>query len=171
MPRRILIRSEQHPYHITTRVNNKEVFHISLREVWRICKILLKDGTNKFDVKIEAFVLMNNHYHLIIRTPRANIDKFMHYFNRQLSIQISKRAGRINRLFGSPYHWKMITSQSYYLNAVRYVYQNPLRAKIVGRVQDYPYSDIRNQKSYHKYLDWFNTRYEEDEIKLIKKNI
>ena len=131
MPRKKLIRNSEHPYHITSRSNNKEWFFIPLEDVWRYSRETLLLGQKKFGVKVEAFVLMTNHYHMLISTPAANIDQFMQYFNKNLGKKISRHGGRINRIFGAPYKWSIIMSQSYYLNVLRYIYQNPMRAKLV----------------------------------------
>jgi len=146
MARKQLIRTHQFPYHITSRSNNKEWFYIPTDCVWKYAKILLRQGSVNFNTKIHAFVLMSNHYHLIIRTPDSNIDAFMQYFNKQLGQSISRSAGRINRIFGAPYKWSLIQDQNYYLNVYRYIYQNPLRASLAKKVEDYPYSTLSNGK-------------------------
>jgi len=58
---------------------------------------LLNEAQVKFKVKLEAFVLMNNH--LYFHTPDANINFFMRFFNKKLGVKISRQVGRINRIF------------------------------------------------------------------------
>jgi len=154
MPRKKLIRSSIYPYHVTSRSNNKEWFYIPIQDVWGHSYKLLNEGANQFNVQIDAFVLMNNHYHLCIHTPDANIDMFMQFFNKNLGKEISKQAGRINRIFGAPYKWSLIKTDSYYQHVIRYIYQNPLRAGLVQYCRDYPYSDLMKQNFTSEMIEW-----------------
>ncbi|MCT4640802.1 MAG: transposase [Bacteriovoracaceae bacterium] len=169
MPRKKLIRTDSYPYHITSRSNNKEWFYIPTQEVWKICCSLIQEGQKKFNTKIDAFVLMNNHYHMLIYTPNANIDKFMQFFNKNLGQTISRKAKRINRIFGASYKWNIIESQSYYKNVLRYIYQNPLRANIVQKINDYPFTDFKTQKHHHNLEDWINIRLKEKDEHVTRK--
>lgn len=185
MPRKNLIRDSHFPYHISCRSNNKEWFYLPIQDVWRHCIELLNLGQAKFQINIHSFVLMNNHYHLLIDTPLANIDKFMQFFNKNLSCRISRDAGRINRIFGSSYKWTLIKSDNYYNNVFRYVYQNPVKAMLVGKCEDYTYSSL--QQKIHKYssikkinllettlkfdLSWLNTPLGNSNTKTIKRGL
>lgn len=171
MPRKNLIRTNLHPYHITTRSNNKEWFYIPIQDVWKFCEELIKEGEIEFNVKIEAFVLMNNHYHLCLYTPDENLDRFMRFFNKGLSEKISRQAGRINRIFGAPYKWTLIKNERYFYNVLRYIYQNPLRAGIMRRCEDYPYSDISKKIKDRALIDWFNQLACKYELERTRKNL
>lgn len=167
MPRRNLIRTSENPYHVTIRCNNKEWFELPLREVWFYSIEAIKVAKAKHPVKIQAFVLMNNHYHLLIWTPNADLDKFMFYFNSKFSHFLRKRTQRINRIFGDRYKWSIIKDERYYCTVLRYIYQNPLRASLVKHCQEYPFStlntknrhlvDIRSEQEKHtNFLQWVN---------------
>jgi putative transposase len=142
MPRRLLIRTADFFYHITSRSNNREWFDLGLEEVWKLATSALCYGEEKVSVKISAFVLMSNHYHLLIRTPNANIDEFMKHFNKKFSDELRKRTGRINRMFGGRYKWSIIKNLSHLYNVYRYIYQNPLRASLVFKCEEYPFSTL-----------------------------
>jgi REP element-mobilizing transposase RayT len=169
MPRKNLIRSSSHPYHVTTRANNKEWFYIPTPDVWHYCQNLLDEGEKRFLVKIDAFVLMNNHYHMLIHTPEANLDKFMHFFNKRLSDKISSSAKRINRIFGSGYRWNLIQNQGYYYTVLRYIYQNPMRAQLVSSIKEYPFTDYYKQKHHHQFEKWLNQLLNEEAKDQTKK--
>ncbi|HAZ12381.1 MAG: hypothetical protein A2X86_04005 [Bdellovibrionales bacterium GWA2_49_15] len=164
MPRKKLIRSSTNPYHVTARSNNREWFYIPSSEVWEITQNLLRRSEKHFDIKLEAFVLMSNHYHMLVHTPKANIDKFMHFFNKNLGQKISRKAGRINRIFGASYKWNLILSQSYYDSVLRYIYQNPMRANLVERCQDYPYCNLLSKNYDQEKIAWLNQRLSEREV-------
>ena len=142
MPRQKRVLQDAYPYHVTLRSINKIHFEKSLDVLWEfICDQLLF-CTYAFKVEIHSFVLMSNHYHMIIRTPRTNLDKFMNYFNRELSREISNRTGRINQQFGSRYFATIIDDLAYYGHAYKYVYRNPIESQICSKVQDYKYSSL-----------------------------
>ena len=171
MPRKKLIRSNSYPYHVTARSNNKEWFYIPIEDVWNYSNELLTTGKKKFNIHVEAFVLMNNHYHLCVKTPDANIDKFMQFFNQNLGKKISRQADRINRIFGAPYKWNLITTEYYYNNVIRYIYQNPIRAELVDRCEKYPFSDLHTKKPTHDFLNWINKRVVQDDDVAMRKKL
>jgi putative transposase len=171
MPRKLLIRTDSHPYHVCSRSNNKEKFYLELHELWPLCIEYLIEGQKKFEVIVDAFVLMPNHYHMLVYTPRANIDKFMHFFNHSLARAIINRTGHINRVFRGSYRWNLIKPENYYLNVIRYIYQNPIRAGLCERVDQYPYSDYIWQSKHHQYRDWFNQRLNQYDLCETKKKL
>ena len=75
----------------------------------------------------------------------------MKFFNQNLGRSIARSANRINRIFGSPYRWSIIDTDNYYFNVYRYVYQNPVRAQLIDRIEKYSYSTLFDPK-YYKYL-------------------
>ena len=142
MPRKNLIRTNQYPYHVTIRTNNKDWFDLPMEDVWSICKDQITKAKTNFPVDIQAFVLMNNHYHLMLWTPNSNLDKFMYKFNLGISKNIREKTGRINRIFGDRYHWCLIKNQTYYKSVLKYIYQNPRRAGLTNKCEDYPFSTL-----------------------------
>lgn len=183
MPRPQLIRSEMHPYHVTARCNNKEFFPISLGDCWSIMLEELEYAANKHSLCVHAFVLMGNHFHLLCHTPKMNLDEIMQSFMRRTSVRIKSKSGDINHLWGSPYRWSLIRSQRHYFQVYRYIYQNPLRAGIVDRVEKYPYTTLKEGPlliysfipmsfgGREGELVWLNERYKDDELILIQKGL
>ena len=130
------------PYHVTLRTLNKVSFPVETHLLWEFACDQLLFCTYAFQVEIHSFVLMSNHYHMIVRTPQCNLDKFLAYFNKELSREICSRSGQINHRFGGRYHSEVIDTISYYGSAYKYVYRNPVTAGITVRVQDYPFSSL-----------------------------
>ncbi|MGE3609122.1 MAG: transposase [Bacteriovoracaceae bacterium] len=181
MPRPLFIRSEIHPYHVIARCNHKDFFPIHLEAVWEIMVKQLKHAHQEHQLAIHAFVLMGNHFHLLCHTPGANLDKIMHGFQRQTSIRILSRVQSENHLWGGRYKWSLIQSQQHYYQVYRYIFQNPIRAGLVNRVEDYPYSTISREVNFplHSFIPmsfagregellWLNQIYEKDDEKLIR---
>lgn len=186
MPRKPLIRSKTLPYHVTSRTNNKEWFSLKLSEVWKIAQRTLKEASHVHPVSVVSFVLMNNHYHLILHTPEGNLDKFMYEFNKRFALEIKRRSGHINHIFGGRYKWCLIESQKYYMNCYRYVYQNPIRAGLVERCEEYPYSSLRSLVSVEPFsvplhdsfgfkdlyvLNWLNEAIKDEDKEDLRKKL
>lgn len=143
MPRKKTVRDPDFAYHISARCNNKDWFSVPMPEVWQIFCRYLYFITLAYDVEIHAFVLMNNHYHLILRTPKANIDEAMHYFQRETSRCIGKASDRINHVYGGAYNSCLIRDLNHYNNVYKYVLRNPVSANITDDVLLYPYTTLR----------------------------
>jgi len=184
MPRIPLIRTAEHPYHVTARTNNKEAFPIPLVGCWKIFEKLLAEVSGEKNLVIHAFVLMPNHFHMLVSTPRKNLDEGLHYLMTKSSKRINFCAERINRLYGGRYRWCLVNSEEYYANALRYVFQNPLRSRLAIKVQEYPWSSlvqrspwIRNCESHNGYIPesnaqrslWLNKIYGDDSAEFIRK--
>lgn len=140
MAREPTCRSADLPYHLSGRANNKEWFYLPLRKVWEIFAEKLSLVSEKYGAEPIAFVLMDNHYHLLLRTPNANLDRIMNYFVREISRSIGRESGRINHVFGGRYHWSLIDNAVYFAHAYKYVYRNPVKAGLSPTVEDYRFS-------------------------------
>jgi putative transposase len=140
MPRPLILRSDHHPYHITNRCMNKEFFPLPLPQMWEIMLSRLQLTHQKHQLAIHAFVMMGNHFHLLCHTPRSNIDECMHDFMRLTSRDVRIRTEA--PLWQGRYRWSLIKSPPHYYQVYRYIYQNPVRAQLVTRVELYPYSTL-----------------------------
>lgn len=142
----------------------------------------LSEIQKEYKIKISAFVLMSNHFHLLALSPEHDIDKVMYVFMRRLTHLIQKKSGRVNRIFGGRYKGCLIENERYLLNAFKYIYRNPVAAFISEKVEDYPFSTLQyfhhNQKlkfelehpfeQTQKLIDWLNCSFEKDEIESIR---
>ncbi len=142
MPRRICKNNTEFLYHIRARSAGGTWYVPSIRIAWNIFYRYLYFVHHAFDLKITAFVLMNNHYHLLARTPKGNLPDVMAYFQREVSRELNRVALSENQSFGGPYQASLLDSNSYYLNAYKYVYRNPVEAGLCERVEEYKYSTL-----------------------------
>ena len=174
------------PYHIGARCINREWFQIPMETVWSIYSDYLFLMQKMFDVRIHSFVLMSNHFHLLISTPSHDLSRVMNYFMRETSRVLGFESNRINQVYGGPYHGSIITTERHFLHAYKYVYRNPVEAKMVGRVEDYPFSNLAGCLGASRLfipviedallfdntswcIDWLNTPFRENHHELIKK--
>ena len=144
MPRKRFIYTDQFPYHVMARSNNREWFYISKEELWEIFKTELNSLTTHCEARIHAFVLMDNHYHLIVSTsPKFDLGKIMCIFQTSISRTVNRVSGRMNHVFGGPYKGCLIQNQTYYTKVFHYVYRNPIEAGLVERVENYSFSTFQ----------------------------
>jgi putative transposase len=145
MPRRTIAGSSVLPFHIFNRCNNKEWFALPLEQVWNLFSEELYKITVLCGVDIHAFVLMANHYHLTLSTPEEPIGKAMAEFGRSITQSFNLISGRSGHLFGGNYKATLIEDPNHFATVQKYVYRNPVRAGLVERVEDYPFSTIHRQ--------------------------
>lgn len=142
MPRKIIPISPDYPYSISARCINKEWFQIPLSEVWAVMEDYLNFLHFGFNFKIKSFVLMSNHFHLIVSAPESNLSEGMRYFMRETSRHIAKKSNRINQIYGARFYRSLITKNHYLMHAYKYIYRNPVEAGLCNSVIEYPYSTL-----------------------------
>jgi REP element-mobilizing transposase RayT len=142
MPRKLLIRTAEFPYHLRARSNNGDWFALPPHECWSIFDDVLRRVEKKYGFKTKLFLLMGNHFHWLVFTPLANVDEGMRYFMTESSREIARRAGRRNKIYGARYGWSVIMDPDYYAEAFRYICLNPVRAGICVSAWEYSWSTL-----------------------------
>lgn len=182
--------SEQsdYPYHVSARCINREWFTLPMDELWEIFQEQLFFLHHAFSFEVHSFVLMNNHYHMLVRTPECNLSLGMQWFMKESSRYINKMSGRTNQIWGGRYFRSIITSPHYYLNAYKYVYYNPVEANLTDNVADYKYSSLRGligldhqiipiqentlfDIGVEKCIKWLNTPVKKEHFEAIQKGL
>lgn len=183
MPRKPIIRSNEHFYHVTARSNNKENFFISKDSMWYFLTNELGQLQKDFNIKVGSLVLMDNHFHLLMLTPNEDIDRVMYFLMKRLTSKIQRSSGRINKIFGGRYKGCLIENHAYLLSAYKYIYRNPIAAGITDKAESYEYSTL-HRYLFKKYLPfkfepifldvgltWINNSFESDEAESIKRGL
>lgn len=143
MPRKLLIRDSRLPYHVTARTNGRKDFSVPLSIVWRILCRELALAVEKKGAAVHALVLMPNHFHLLISTPQANLGEVMHLVMTGVAKGINRESREIGHVFGGPYCRAIVNSMLYYAHGYKYVYRNPVVARLCDRVEEYEFSSLR----------------------------
>jgi putative transposase len=88
---------------------------------------------------------MTNHFHLVITAGGADsIPRLMQSLGRRYVSHVNREYGRTGTLWEGRYKSTILDSESYVLVCHRYVESNPVRAKLVSRPEDYPWSSYRH---------------------------
>jgi REP element-mobilizing transposase RayT len=106
--------------------------------VSRLRTVVKETGT-----KILAWVLMNNHVHLLLFSGPQGIAKFMRRLLTGYALRYNRRHNRYGHLFQNRYKSVVCEEEPYLLELIRYIHLNPLRASIVKNLKEldqYPWS-------------------------------
>lgn len=128
-------------YHVTSRGDGREDIYLSDadREAWlevfgQVCE--------RFNWVCHAWCQMTNHYHILIETPEANLAQGMRQLNGVYTQRFNRAHGRVGHVFQGRYKAILVERDSYLLELARYVVLNPLRAKMVKRLETWPWSSF-----------------------------
>ena len=163
MGRPLRIEFENAVYHITSRGNERKKIYRDDGDKEKFLG-LLEDYKNRYNFLIHCFVLMDNHYHLVIETLRPNLIKIMHGLNSGYTGYFNKKYKRSGHLFQGRYKAIIVDKENYLLELSRYVHLNPLRAKIINKPQDYKWcsyggyirkKEVNNLNNYNWLLSIF----------------
>ena len=103
---------------------------------------------------MHSYVLMDNHYHLVLETPRGNLLKVMHGMNSSYTGYFNRKYGRSGHLFQGRYKGILVEKDTYLLSLSRYVHLNPVRVGIVERPQNYRWSSYPGYIGREKESEW-----------------
>jgi REP element-mobilizing transposase RayT len=104
---------------------------------------LLAETLEQQDVTCHAWVLMDNHYHLLLETHAANLSVAMKHLNGIYTQKFNKKHQRDGHLFQGRYKAIVVEKESYLMELRRYVVLNPVRAGIVQRPGDWKWGSYR----------------------------
>ncbi len=142
MARQLRIEYEGAFYHITSRGNQRGNIYWDDKDREEF-KRILKRTKEIYGYFLHAYVLMDNHYHLLIETPHANIKQIMQNINTSYTVYVNRRHHRFGHLFQGRYKAFIVDKGSYLLELGRYIHLNPVRAAVVRIPEDYRWSSYR----------------------------
>jgi putative transposase len=115
---------------------------------------LLQETSEMFDLRVSAFCLMSNHYHLLVQTPAANLARAMRHVNGVYTQRFNRRRNIDGQLFRGRYKSVLVEGDSHLLELLRYIHRNPVRADMCENVGDYPWSSHKGYLSSATRWDW-----------------
>ena len=125
---------------ITSRGNNKRIIFRKEKD-YRYFKKLLFKYKNIYKVKIYHYCLMRNHVHLLVKIhDKISISKAMHGLQLAYFNYYRRRYGYAGRFWQGRFYSKTVKNDKYLLTAGLYIENNPVRARLAERAQDYKWS-------------------------------
>ena len=145
-------------YHVMNRGRRGEDI-FSGREDYHLFIALLQETSAMFDIKISAYCLMSNHYHLLVQTPAANLSRSMRHINGVYTQRYNRRKNIDGQLFRGRYKCVLVEEDSHLLEILRYIHRNPVRANLCTSVGDYPWSSHHGYLSGAKKWQWLHKEF------------
>ncbi|WP_372999479.1 REP-associated tyrosine transposase [Lutispora sp.] len=126
-------------YHVIARGNNREyIFNKDIDKGYFLK--LLNESRQNMRFKLMGYVLMDNHYHLLMQTDDVKLQRIMHHINNKYSKYFNAVYERCGHVFQGRYKASVVQNEQYLLKVLAYIHQNPVKAGIVKRVEDYKWS-------------------------------
>lgn len=129
-------------YHVISRGNDREVVYLDDHDRMRFLE-LLDRVVERYRLLCHSYCLMDNHYHLLLETPKANLSLAMRQLNGLYAQGFNRRNGRCGHLFQARFRAILVEKESHFLRAARYIVRNPVRARICELPRQWPWSSYK----------------------------
>jgi len=156
MARQIRIEYPGAFYHVFSRGNQKQPIFLNDEDRHFFLKCL-REAHEKFGVVIHAYCLMPNHFHLVLETPLGNLSRMMHFLITSYTIYFNKKHKRHGHLFQGRFRSVLVEAVLYAQELSRYVHLNPVRAELVERPEEYPWSSYQRYRGKRRPESWLET--------------
>lgn len=147
MPRKARVEFAGAVYHVLDRGDRREDIFCGDEDRELFLKTL-GEACGRTGWRIHAWVLMSNHYHLLLETPQANLVAGMRWFQTTYTVRFNRRHGLCGHLFQGRYKAVIVDPEErgYFVTLSDYIHLNPVRARLVSldeRLYDYRWSSYR----------------------------
>lgn len=130
-------------FHVITQGINKSYIFEKAEDIKYYIKIMYH-LTKEQKIKIVGYCIMNNHAHMLIETEEIKeLSKYMQRFNTKYGKYYNKKYNRVGYVFRDRYRAEGIYTEEYLYNCLKYIYNNPVKAGICKKAEDYPYSNYK----------------------------
>ncbi len=145
MPRTARQLIDGHTYHVMNRsVGGHTLF--KKEQDYRVFINLLRKGKEKYPIKIFAYCLMPNHYHLVVQLINAdNLSRLLRWLMTTHARRYHQHYQSCGRLWQGRYKSFIIQEDHHLLTVLRYVEGNPVRAGLASSAKDWPWSSHRER--------------------------
>lgn len=122
-------------YHVTCRGNERRSI-FQKDDDRQVFMRYLSKSLNIYSVLLHGYVLMENHFHLLVETPLGNLSEFMRQFNITYTSYFNRRHNRVGHLYQGRYKSILVEKDAYLSTLSRYIHLNPIRAQMF---ENYPH--------------------------------
>lgn len=133
-------------FHIITQGINKSFIFNNEEDIKYYIKTMY-NLTEEQKIKIIGYCIMANHAHMLIQADNLKeLSKYMQRLNTRYGIYYNKRYNRVGYVFRDRYKAEGIYSENHLYNCIKYIYDNPVKAGICDKAEEYPYSNYKKIK-------------------------
>jgi len=142
-------------HHVTSRGNERRDIFLSDEDRLAFLRFLAI-AARRFGWVVTAWVLMTNHFHLVIRTPQPNLSRGMQWLNGAYAGWFNARHRRVGHLFQGRFKSVLVEEETYFARLLRYVVLNPVRAGMVSTPEHDRWSSFRATAGLEAAPDWLD---------------
>ena len=142
-------------YHVMSRGNVRQTVFRDDSDYQRLIKGL-ETVVGRLGWDLLCFVLMPNHFHLLVRTPRPNLSRGMQHLTSGYANWCSRRHRRPGHTFQGRFKSELIEDESYFWTVSRYIHLNPVRGKrpLADHPRDWPWSSYPGYDRRRRRVGW-----------------
>lgn len=126
-------------YHVIQRGNNRSYIFKEPQDKEFFLQLLIHLQKH-ITFQLLGYVIMDNHYHLIIKRNETTLSTIMQHLNRGYSAYYNKTYKRSGSIYDRRYNKFLVEDDRYLLSLLKYIHYNPVRANMVPHVSSYTYS-------------------------------
>lgn len=137
-------------FHVITQGIEKSFIFEKPEDIKYYVKIMYKIK-EEHNINIIAYCIMNNHTHMLIETKSIEqLSKYMQRINTTYGKYYNKKYSRVGYVFRDRYKAEGIYSEKHLYNCIKYIHNNPVKAGICNKAEEYPYSNYKMMKTEFK---------------------
>ncbi len=140
-------------YHVLNRGRRRESIFRDPKD-YEIFLQTVQEACEFWHLRIAAYCLLSNPYHLLLQTPNANLSRCLRHIDGVYTQRFNRRHGHDGPLFRGRYKALLIEADPYLLQLVRYIHRNPLEAGLAQTLEDYPWSSHQGYLSVSSKWKW-----------------
>ncbi len=145
-------------YHLTARGDRRGDIFLGDADRLTFLDLLAKEVRQQH-WRLYAYCLLGNHYHLLIETPEGNLVDGMRRLNGVYTQTFNRRHDRVGHVLQGRYKSILVDKDAYLLELSRYIVLNPLRAGMVQRIEDWPWSSYAVTAGKRAAPDWLDAEW------------
>ena len=137
-------------FHVITQGIEKSYIFEKAEDIKYYVKIMYKIK-EEHNINIIAYCIMNNHTHMLIKTQLIEqLSKYMQRINTTYGKYYNKKYSRVGYVFRDRYKAEGIYSEKHLYNCIKYIHNNPVKAGICNKAEEYPYSNYKMMRTEFK---------------------
>jgi len=130
-------------YHVTSRGDRREAIYEDDDDRLQWLDVLSK-VCDRYNWRVHAYCLMDNHYHVLLETGDGNLSKGMRHLNGVYTQYFNRRHNRVGHVYQGRFKAVLVEKEAYLLELSRYVVLNPIRARMINNMDQWQWSSYRS---------------------------
>lgn len=150
-------------WHVTSRGNERRDIFRDDADRRRFMTLLSQVVSDRRWI-LHAWVLMSNHYHLLVETPEVGLSRGMKWLNQKYAQGFNERHRRVGHLFQGRFKSILVEREGHLLELIRYIVLNPVRCHAVAFAGDYEWSNYRGTAGLQEPPRWLEIEWTLDQF-------